>query len=164
MTTGFPATPPVLSPVALIEAEIGTPQELGALADGQRRIIPILGGRVSGARLAGRVLPGGADWQTVRPDGLAEIEARYTLALTEVDGAAVDALVDIRNPGMRHGPAEVLARVAAGEDVDPSLYYFRTTPRFTTGHPALGWMNRTLFVARGRRLAARVEIEVFAVG
>ena len=81
-----------------------------------------------------------------------------------VDGAAVDALVDIRNPGMRHGPAEVLARVAAGEDVDPSLYYFRTTPRFTTGHPALGWMNRTLFVARGRRLAARVEIEVFAVG
>ena len=57
MTTGFPATPPVLSPVALIEAEIGTPQELGALADGQRRIIPILGGRVSGARLAGRVLP-----------------------------------------------------------------------------------------------------------
>ena len=159
--TRFPPTPPPLTPVALIEAVIDRPHELGHFSDGLRRVIPITGGTVTGARL-----PGGADWQCVRPDGLAEIEARYTLAITHVDGVALDteALVDIRNPGMRHGPPEVLARVAAGEDVDPALYYFRTTPQMRSGAEQLAWVNRTLFVARGRRLASRVEIEVFAVG
>lgn len=164
--TRFPPTPPPLTPVALIEAVIDRPHELGRFSDGLRRVIPITGGAVTGARLRGRVLPGGADWQTVRPDGLAEIEARYTLAITHVDGVALDteALIDIRNPGMRHGPPEVLARVAAGEDVDPALYYFRTTPQMRSGAEPLAWVNRTIFIARGRRLASRVEIEVFAVG
>ena len=132
-------------------------QELGEAPHGRRRIIPITGGRVSGERLAGRVLPGGADWQVVRSDGVAELDARYTIETT--DGA----LVYVANRGVRHGPAEVIRRLAAGEPVDPALYYMRTTPWFETGDARYAWLNRIVCVATGARRAASVELEVFEI-
>jgi Protein of unknown function (DUF3237) len=143
----------------LFRAEIGLapPQELGDTPQGRRRIIGITGGRISGARLSGRVLPGGADWQVVRGDGVADLDARYTVET--VDGA----LVYVRNRGLRHGPPEVLRRLAAGEPVDPASYYMRTTPLFETGDPRYAWLNRIVCVAIGARLAASVELEVFEV-
>src|SRR5687767_8301336 len=103
------------------------PQELGDTPLGRRRIIGIRGGHFSGARLSGRVLAGGADWQVIRTDGVADLEARYTLQTA--DGA----LIYVENRGYRHGPKEILERLAAGEPVDPARYYMRTTPRFETG-------------------------------
>ena len=91
-------------------AEIVT---LGRTPLGERRVVNILGGWFRGERLAGRVRPGGADWQTVGDDGAARLDARYTL---ETDGGA---LVQVTSQGLRHGPPEVLARLAAGEAVDP---------------------------------------------
>jgi hypothetical protein len=146
-----------LLPLFRAEITLAPPQELGETPHGRRRIIPITGGRVSGERLSGRVLPGGADWQMVRADGVAELDARYTIETA--DGA----LVYVVNRGLRHGPAEVIGKLAAGEPVDPALYYMRTTPWFETGDARYAWLNRMVCVATGARRAASVELEVFEV-
>ena len=137
--------------------ELGTPIELGDSPRGRRRIIPIVGGAVTGERLSGTVLNLGADWQTIFADGSAELDTRY--AMETHDGA----LIDIRNFGYRHGPKEVLERLARGEDVDPALYYMRTQPRFETGDPRYGWLNRTVFCGTGARDADAVRISFFEV-
>ena len=139
------------------DIELAPAQELGAGPLGRRRIIAIAGGRFVGERLSGRVLPGGADWQVIRADGVAELDARYTLETA--DGA----LVYVRNRGYRHGPEAVLGRLAAGENVDPAQYYMRTTPLFETGDPRYAWLNRTVCVATGARRPAAVELQVFEV-
>ena len=139
------------------EISLAAPQELGATPQGRRRIIGITGGRFAGERLSGRVVPGGADWQVVRADGVADLDARYTLETS--DGA----LIYVRNRGYRHGPAEVLKKLSAGEEVDPSLYYMRTTPLFETGDARYAWLNRIVCIATGARRAAAVELDVFEV-
>jgi len=143
----------------LLKAEItlAPPQELGDTPQGRRRIINITGGSFGGERLSGRVLPGGADWQVIRADGVADLDARYTLE-TE-DGA----LIYVRNRGLRHGPAEVLKKLSLGQDVDPSLYYMRTTPSFETGDARYAWLNRLVCVATGARRPSAVELEVFEI-
>jgi len=146
-----------LQPLLKAEVTLAPPQELGDTPLGRRRVIPITGGTFRGEKLAGRVLPGGADWQLVRADGVAELDARYTLETSD------RALIYVRNFGYRHGPAEVLQRLAAGEALDPSLYYMRTTPRFETSAERYAWLNRTICVATGVRKAAAVELEIFEV-
>jgi hypothetical protein len=146
-----------LQPLLRAEITLAPPQELGETPQGRRRIIGITGGRFSGERLAGRVLAGGADWQVIRADGVAELDARYTLETS--DGA----LIYVRNRGYRHGSPEVLKKLSSGESVDPSLYYMRTTPRFETGDARYAWLNRILCVATGARRPAAVELEVFEV-
>jgi hypothetical protein len=131
--------------------------ELGETQQGRRRIIPITGGAVDGPRLNGRVLPGGADWQIIRRDGCAELEARYTIEAE--DGA----LIALANRGLRHGPPEIVAKLLAGEPVDPAAYYFRCTPVFETAAPAHQWLTRTVFIATGERRPDLVEISVYAV-
>jgi len=135
--------------------DIAAPLELGAGAHGQRRIINILGGAFEGPRLRGRVLPGGADWQVLRADGVAEVEARYTL---ETDDGA---LIYVSNRGLRRGPPEVLARLAAGARVDAGEYYFRTAPVFETGAARYAWLNGILAVAAGERRADAVIITAY---
>jgi hypothetical protein len=146
-----------LEPLLRAEITLAPPQELGETPLGRRRIIRITGGSFRGDRLAGRVLPGGADWQLIRADGVAELDARYTLETED------RALIYVRNFGYRHGAAEVIQRLAAGEPVDPSLYYMRTTPRFETGAERYKWLNGVICVATGARRAAAVELEVFEV-
>ena len=143
----------------LLKAEItlAPPQELGDTPQGRRRIINITGGRFSGERLSGRVLPGGADWQVIRSDGVADLDARYTLETS--DGA----LIYVKNHGYRHGQPEVLKKLAAGEDVDPSLYYMRTTPLFETGDQRYAWLNRLICVGSGARKKSSVHLEIFEV-
>ena len=137
--------------------EIAAPLSVGVTPLGERRIIPITGGRFEGETLAGDVLPGGADWQLVRPDGTALLEARYTLRTR--DGA----LVYVRNRGVRAGPPEVLARLARGETVDPASYYFRTVPQFETGSLQYAWLNDLVTVCSASRAAAAVTLDFFAV-
>lgn len=141
-----------------ITVTIGPAQELGDTAHGRRRIIPITGGRFEGPNISGVVVPGGADWQLLRPDGVAEIEARYTLQAH--DGT----LIFITNTGLRHGPPEVMRRLAAGETVPPTEYYFRTVPVFElkTGTP-YDWLTHSVFVATGSRYPDRVVIGVWRV-
>ena len=139
------------------DIELAPAQELGAGPLGRRRIIAITGGNFVGERLSGRVLAGGADWQVIRADGVAELDARYTLETA--DGA----LIYVRNRGFRHGPADVLKRLAAGENIDPAQYYMRTTPLFATGDERYAWLNGMVCVASGARRPSAVELEVFQV-
>jgi hypothetical protein len=146
-----------LQPLFQAEITLAPPQDLGETPQGRRRIIAITGGRFSGERLSGRVLAGGADWQVIRADGVAGLDARYTLETT--DGA----LIYVRNCGVRHGPPDVLRKLSNGENIEPSLYYMRTTPRFETGDARYAWLNRIVCVATGARRPAAVELEVFEV-
>ena len=146
-----------LRPLFKAEITLAAPQELGDTPQGRRRIIGITGGRFAGERLAGRVLPGGADWQLVRADGVADLDARYTLETA--DGA----LIYVRNRGYRHGPAAVLQQLASGEEVDPRLYYMRTTPSFETGDARYAWLNRIVCVGSGARRPSAVELDVYEV-
>lgn len=144
-------------PLFQVRAELADILHLGATPYGERRIIHILGSSVEGPRLKGTILPGGADWQIIRADGAADIRARYTIA------AETGGLVLVNSEGLRHGPPEVLARLARGENVDPALYYFRTAMRFETSDPALAWLNRILALARGAREARAVRLDVYEV-
>ena len=144
-------------PIFSIRCELANILDLGPAPFGHRRVVNILGGPVTGARLSGRVLPGGADWQIVAADGSIDVHARYTI---ESDAGA---LIQVDSKGMRHGPADVLARLGRGEDVDPSLYYFRTVMRFETAHPAMDWMNRILALAKGAREKNAVRLDVYEV-
>jgi len=110
-------------------------------------MVPIATGQFEGPRLRGKVLPGGGDWTLLRADGVLELDLRVTL---ETDDGA---LVDLRSFGLRHGPPEVIAALGRGERVEPSAYYFRTLPRFETGHPSYAFLNRILAVATGNRRA-----------
>ena len=144
-------------PIFTIHAELANIQSLGRTPYGERRVVGILGGSVRGERLNGRILPGGADWQIVRGDGATDIQARYTIE-SETGGTVM-----VQSDGLRHGPPDVLAALARGDTVDPSLYYFRTVMRLETADPALDWLNRILALARGQREANAVRLDVFEV-
>lgn len=140
-----------------VQAELSEPLEVGAVPLGTRRVIPIAAGTVTGERLRGTILSGGADWQLVAADGTAIIDTRYMMRTH--DGA----LIVIATQGVRHGPPDVLARIAAGEPVDPSRYYFRVAVRLETGAEAYGWLNRTVFVAAAARFRSAVAYDLYAV-
>ncbi len=144
-------------PIFRIHAELDAALEFGQTPYGGRRVINILGGQVEGPKLTGRILPGGADWQMIRGDGAADIEARYTI---EAQGGAH---ILVSSLGLRHGPPEVMAQLARGEPVVPDRYYFRTVLRFETAEPSLAWLNRILALARGEREARAVRLDVYEV-
>lgn len=140
-----------------LDAAVGVPLVVGRGPTGERRVVPILGGRIAGPRLNGEVLAGGADFQLVRDDGVAEIEARYTLRLD--DGA----LVQVVNRGIRHAAPEDMARLLRGEPVPPERVYFRTAPVFETAAPAHAWLHRSLFLGVGERRPDSVRVQIYAV-
>ncbi|MFZ5780815.1 MAG: DUF3237 domain-containing protein [Pseudomonadota bacterium] len=135
-----------------IKARVAPVLDLGRTARGHRRIIDILGGEVQGPRLQGEILPGGADWQVVRPDGTIEVVARYTIR------SRSGALVYVQNEGLRVATPDVVARLGRGEAVPPASYYFRTAPRFETAEPSLQWLERATFVGVAGRDADRIVI------
>jgi hypothetical protein len=136
---------------------VGAPIVAGDIGYGIRRIIPILGGEVRGQGIKGTIFPVGADFQTIRSNGLTELEAKYGF---EMDDGAI---VYIENIGIRFGPKELLDSIAKGEIVDPALIYFRSAPRFETGSEKYRWLMENLFVGVGARHPDRVEIDVHQV-
>lgn len=137
--------------------ELSPPHEMGGCSTGTRRIIPIVGGTAAGPLITGRVLDVGADWQTVTPNHVAELDARY--AIETADGAVIEVI----SRGIRIASAEVAARIKAGEPVPPSEYYMRTAVRLDCGHPDYAWVNRSLFVATGGKVGDTVNLSVYRV-
>lgn len=144
-------------PIFTIHATLAATNNLGRTPYGERRIIGILGGTVRGPRLNGNILPGGADWQIIRSDGAADIKARYVIETDE------GARIMVTSEGLRHGPPEIIERLARGDNVDPAHYYFRTVMRFETADPRVDWLNRILALARGRREPQAVKLDVYEV-
>ena len=149
-------TAPGLRHVMTIQVSVSEPIDLGEGPDGWRRIVPIESGVVTG-EITGRVLPGGADFQVRRPDGVTGLEARYPIELD--DGT----ILEMTNEAIRAGSAEDIDRLMAGEPVDPERIYFRGTPHLRAPEGPWDWVNRTVFVATGVRRPSAVEIVVFAV-
>ena len=142
-----------------LEATLGEPLELGDIARGKRRIVPLTGGTFTGPELNGTLLPGSsADWQIVLPDGTALGDIRYTLQTDNGD------LLYVQSRGVRHGSADVLARLARGQDVDASEYTFRTSTQIETAAAGLEWLNKGVFISVGGRRPGAVLYETYLVG
>jgi Protein of unknown function (DUF3237) len=149
---------PRLTMVYRLEATLGTPLDLGDGPQGRRRIVPLSGGTFSGPEISGTLVPGAsADWQTVLPDGTALGDIRYTLQ------TQAGELLYVQSRAVRHGRAEVLARLGRGEEVDPSEYVFRAATQITTAAPALDRLNKGVFISVAGRQAAGVIYETYLV-
>jgi len=146
---------PSLQFFADADVQVDRPQQVGRVPHGVRRLIPITGGRVTGKGWTARVLPGGADFQMLVTDTLAELDARYVL---ETDGGD---LIYVQNRAVRSGPPELMAKLARGEPVDASQIYFRCSPSFETASRSLGWINERMFVGTGMRHPDRVVLRFF---
>ena len=149
---------PRLTNVYRLEAILGEPLELGDIAQGRRRIVPLVGGTFTGSKLNGTLVPGAsADWQLILPDGTALGDIRYTLQTDCGD------LLYVQSRSVRHGSAEVLARLGRGEDVDAGEYTFRTSTQIQTAAPDLEWLNKGIFISVGGRQPGAVIYETYLV-
>ncbi len=150
---------PRLTKIFRLEASLGEALDVGNVAQGRRRIVPLTGGTFAGPELNGTLVPGSsADWQIVLPDGTALGDIRYTLQTDHGD------VLYVRSHGVRHGSAEVLARLGRGEDVDASEYVFRTSTQIETAGHDLDWLNKGVFISVAGRQSGGVIYEVYLVG
>jgi Protein of unknown function (DUF3237) len=148
---------PRLAFIFAAHVTVDEPLDLGDIGKGRRRIVPITGGEFSGPDMRGAVLGGGADWQIIRSDGVAELEARYTLRCD--DGALIQA----RNMALRHGPPAVIAELAAGRPVAPDSYYFRGATFFETGAARYAWLTQHIVICTGHREPHLVNVEFYKI-
>lgn len=145
-----------LRPLFQLQATVEPPQTIdGPL--GQRLFIPVTGGTIQGERISGVLQRGGADFQLLRCDGVAELDVRVTI-LTD-DGVTIQ----LKAHGLRHTSPEVLARIMAGGEVDPSEYYFREAMLFEAPAGKYAWLNRILAIARGGRQQTQVFLDAYEV-
>jgi hypothetical protein len=140
-TKGAPIVPPRLTHAASLSVTVDPPLAIGRTDAGLREVIPITGGSVHGPLLAGKVLPGGADWCLTRPDGIAEVWARYTLAL---EGGQ---LVSVLNAGLAHPSPD-------------GSYRGHTVPQFEVAHPELDWLRRSIFVGTLHAHASGKQVDL----
>jgi hypothetical protein len=127
----------------------------GGPAGAERRLGVITGGTFEGERLSGTILDGGSDWQTIRSDGATLLDVRLVLRTTQ------GAQIGMSYTGIRHGPPEILDRIARGEPVDPDSYYFRTSASFATADPDHLWLNHILAIGTGHRFATGPVYSLF---
>ena len=144
-------------PLFVMRLDVKPLQIVGAAPAGFRRIGVVPGGVFAGERLSGVVLEGGSDWQTVRSDGATSLDVRLVLKTHD------DALIAMTYRGVRHGPADVIARLERGEAVDASSYYFRTNPLFETAAAKYDWLNRVVALGVGQRRADGPVYSIFEI-
>jgi len=132
-------------------------EDVGRTPAGHRRFVRVTGGTFTGPKMHGTVLPGGGDWVLERPDGTRALDVRIMLRTHDGD------LIFAHYPGRFHGHPDVMIRLARGEDVDPSAYYFRVAPLFETASEKYAWLNHVLAIGVGRRTSDKVSYRVYAV-
>jgi hypothetical protein len=145
--------PPSFSLALRLDVRVGAPVDVGQMPDGFRRLVPILGGTVDGRGFHGEVLPGGADYQLIRANGLTILEARYVIQTDQ------GSTIYVRNRGIRRAAPDVAAKIFVGEPVNPADVYMRTTPTFETAAPDLQWLAQSMFVGTGERHPHRVLLQ-----
>ena len=133
------------------------PVQIGDTASGFRQAVPIGDGTFEGPRLRGTAIAGAADWQLIQKDGV---------AMLDVTGAMLthdNVTIRVTSKGMRHGPPDVMARLAAGEEVPPDQYYMRAVAEFEAPEGDYAWLNKALFVSWGERYQDKVVIHYYQV-
>ncbi|MEP7322533.1 MAG: DUF3237 domain-containing protein [Saprospiraceae bacterium] len=150
-------TAPGLEYICELKIKLDPAIVVGQTPKGLRRIIPITGGTVNGPQIKAEILPGGADWQYIRPDGTVELEAHYQIKTSD------SVIIYIVNTGIRVATPEITAKMAKGEFVPANEYYFRATPKFESPAGKYYWMNNSLFIAKGIRNPDFVSIQVWKV-
>jgi len=120
--------------------EMGESQVIGNGPRGVRRIATVIGGKIEGPKIKGELLPFGADWLVLRPDGAWELDVRITIRTDD------NELIYAYYRGVIDASPEVWERRANGEIVDPTEYYFRSTPVFETGSEKYKWLNKIICV------------------
>ena len=147
-----------LTKIYRLDASVGEALDLGDVVFGRRRIVSLAGGAFTGPELKGKLLPGAsADWQIVLGDGTTLGDIRYTLQTERGD------LLYVQSRGVRHGSADVLARLGRGEEVDASEYTFRTSTQIETSAPDLDWLNKGVFISVAGRQPGGVIYETYLV-
>jgi len=159
LTTLVPAEMTTLrcQPLFIFQIDVKPPTVIGPTPGYDRRIGEITGGRFEGPRLRGTILSGGSDWQSLRNDGTTTLNVRLVLQTDD------NGLIGMTYLGMRHGPKEVMDRLARGEKVSPSEYYMRATPYYETSSEKYGWLNRIVSVAYGHRMTGGAIYQVFEI-
>jgi len=144
-------------PLFVFQIEVRPPTIIGTTPGYDRRIGEIVGGSFEGERLRGRILSGGSDWQSLRRDGAITLDVRIVMQTDDGE------LIGMTYRGVRHGPKEVMDRVARGETVSPAEYYLRATPYYETASQKYDWLNRIVSVAYGHRLGGGAIYQVFEI-
>jgi Protein of unknown function (DUF3237) len=155
-TLPTPALQHVLDLTVYVAAPIEAGAVVGLNSRGKRRIIPIIGGTVTG-QVNGKVLPGGADFQIVVSETTADLDARYMIELDNGEH------IFVQNRALRRGSAVDIAKLVRGEPVAPEAIYFRCVPTFEVSSPALAWLTQSIFVGTGARFPDRVQLSIFRV-
>jgi hypothetical protein len=137
--------------------DLDEPEQIGMTPKGMRMIYPIVGGTVKGPKLNGEVLAVGADWIVVRPDGVGELDVRATMRTDDGE------LIYASYRGILKIDPEIMGRAQNGEEVDPSQYYFRTTPVLETGSEKYSWLNQIICVGVGKVEPKRVRYKVYQI-
>ena len=150
--------PPQLEHVCDLAVTIAAPIEVGQTPAGLRRMIPITGGTVTGPRLNGKVMAGGADFQLILNGGTqAHLDARYVIELD--DGSRVF----VQNTALRVASLENSQRIMNGQPVDPSAVYFRCQPKLEATAPQWAWLSESQFIGNGRRAPDGVFLSFYRV-
>jgi Protein of unknown function (DUF3237) len=157
MTLAAPALEHIADLKVLVDRPIEAGQVVGLNSRGKRRIIPIIGGSVSGPKLNGKIMAAGADFQIVVSDTSADLDARYMIELDSGEH------IFVQNHALRRGSAENIAKLVRGEAVDPTEIYFRCVPTFEVSSPSLQWMTESLFLGTGARFPDHVLISIYRV-
>ena len=148
---------PNLEFICELSVKLDPAMVVGETPHGIRRIIPIIGGEVFGPKIKGEIVRGGSDWQVLRSDGVTELEAHYQFKTD--DGA----LIYIKNVGVRVASPEVANKMARGEKVEASEYYFRAVPKFEAPAGKYSFLNDAIFICTGERTPDAVKIRVWKV-
>jgi Protein of unknown function (DUF3237) len=157
MTLAAPALEHIADLKVLVDRPIEAGQVVGLNSRGKRRIIPIIGGSVSGPKLNGKIMAAGADFQIVVSDTSADLDARYMIELDSGEH------IFVQNHALRRGSAENIAKLVRGEAVNPTEIYFRCVPTFEVSSPSLQWMTESLFLGTGARFPDHVLISIYRV-
>ncbi|MBO0594960.1 DUF3237 domain-containing protein [Nesterenkonia sp. E16_7] len=150
-------TVPELEFLCRFEILVGQPIEVGTTHAGGRRVIPILGGKATGPKLSGSILPGGADFQLLRSETVTDLDARYVI---EADNGE---RIYVTNQALRSGSADDISSLVRGEHVPAERIYFRCSPRFEVAGRELAWLESTVVVGSGARNPGAVVIDLWAL-
>lgn len=152
-----PTNPYQIEHLFTYRLQLAPPQAIGPVPGDVRLDFPIVGGQITGPRLQGSVKPGGADFGTLRTDGVFLVGVRGTLESS--DGA----LIEIIYTGVMDLGPDGYEKFLKGEA--PPNVAVRATPRFRAAHPAYTWMNRLQCISIGQATLATPEVlfDVYAL-